>query len=270
MNTPPNSIRAHIHPDLFPIGNIEDGTGEEIAAAEAWLKGQGCTHARGPMGRTTWSAYRAVVETDGRAPFLGEPTFSPDVWISRGYTPCAHYASAVADNIEQADAVVERSNTLASAGWEARGLDAHATFDNALQCFHRISSAAFTKAYSYTPISLDQFRSMYGPIEGMLDPRMVLTAFNPNNEPLGFCFTIPDRLNPQSKQFIIKTLAVDPTCHQLGIGSWLTGVAHDRAHQLGWTHGGIHALMWTGSHSRTISKTAATIFRRYALFEKTL
>lgn len=270
MKTPPPEIRAHIHPDLFPIGSIEDGTDSEIAAAEAWLKQEGCTHARGPMGRTTWTAYRAVTATDGRAPFLGETIFSPTVWMDRGYQACAHYASALADNVEQANVVAERSRALVSAGWKIRGLDVHESFDHALQCFYRISSAAFVNAFSYTPISLDQFRSMYGPIEGMLDPRMVLTAFNPSNEPVGFCFTIPDRLNPQLQQFIIKTLAVDPSCHQSGVGSWLTGMAHSQAHELGWTQGGIHALMWTGSHSRTISKNAATIFRRYALFEKAL
>ena len=270
MKTPPKGIRAHIHPDLFPIGSIEDGTDDEVAAAEAWLKKEGCTHARGPMGRTTWTAYRAVVETDGRAPFLGEPTFSPTVWNHRGYKPCARYASALADNMEQANVVAERSDALVSAGWNIRGLEAHKTFDDALQCFYRISSAAFVHAYSYTAISLEQFKSMYGPIEHMLDPRMVLTAFNPDNEPVGFCFTIPDRLNPELQQFIVKTLAVDPSCHQSGVGSWLTGAAHSQAHQLGWTNGGIHALMWTGSHSRAISKNAATIFRRYALFEKAL
>ena len=78
------------------------------------------------------------------------------------------------------------------------------------------------------------------------------------------------KLNPDLRVFIIKTLAVDPAHRQAGLGSWLVGSAHGVAHDLGWTEGGIHALMWTGSHSRSISQHAGQIFRRYALFEKEL
>ena len=267
---PPVGIRAHIHPSLFPIGSIEDGTDEEVAAAERWLRAQGCTHARGPMGPTTWHAYRAIVATDGRPPFLGEPQYSPEVWRNRGYIPCAEYASALAPNIAQATTAEERASRLMSAGWETRSLDAFSSFDEALKCFHRISLAAFSKAFAYTPLPLEAFHHMYAPIEPMLDPRMVLTAFSPEGEPAGFCFAIPDRLNPDREEFIVKTLAVDPAHRQTGIGSWLTGTAHSVAHDLGWTAGGIHALMWTDSHSQDISRHAGHIFRRYALYEKAL
>ena len=146
----------------------------------------------------------------------------------------------------------------------------HSSFDDALRCFHRISTAAFTRAFAYTPLDADAFHAMYAPIQSMVDPRMVLTAYAPSGDAAGFCFTIPDRLNPDRREFIIKTLAVDPAHRQAGIGSWLVGTAHGIAHDLGWTAGGIHALMWTGSHSRNISKHAGHVFRRYALFEKEL
>jgi len=268
--SPPANIRAHIHPELFPIGSIEDGTEDEVAQAEDWLRAHGCTHARGPMGSSTWHPYRAVIESDGRPPFLGEPQFKPDVWESLGYTPCAHYASARAANIEQSEAAEKHSCRLVSNGWDVRGLDAYQSFDEALACFHRICTAAFTQAFAYTSLPFSDFHAMYAPMESMIDPRMVLTAFAPDGEPAGVCFTIPDRLNPERKEFIIKTLAVDPTHHQSGIGTWLTGVAHSRAHTLGWTAGGIHALMWERSHSQDISKHAAHVFRRYALYEKAL
>ena len=270
MGPAPDGIPAFIHPDLFPYGNIADGNDEAIAAAEDWLRSAGCTHARGPLGPSTWHAYRAVVESDGRLPFLGETTFSPEVWLSRGYTPCAHYASALADNRNQAASAEERSRNLLSAGWRVEPLDAHASFDDALACFHHISTAAFTRAFAYTPLSAEAFHQMYAPIQPMVDPRMVLTAFTPTGDAAGFCFTIPDRLNPDLGTFIIKTLAVDPAHRQSGIGSWLVGAAHSVAHDLGWTAGGIHALMWTGSRSRDISSHAGHIFRRYALFEKDL
>jgi len=270
MESAPDGIRAHIHPGLAPYGNIEDGTHEEIAAAEAWLKSRGCTHARGPLGPSTWHSYRAIIESNGRPSFLGEPSFTPDVWEDRGYKPCAHYASALADNLEQAESAAERSCTLVSSGWDIRPLDSHRDFQSALACFYEISRSAFTAAFAYTPLPYPEFQALYTPIESLLDPRMVLTAYDPSGQAAGFCFSIPDRLNPEQKAFIIKTLAVLPKYRQAGIGSWLVGVSHSVAHELGWVAGGIHALMWTGSHSRSISKHAGTLFRRYALYEKVL
>jgi len=261
---------VHIHPATPHLGTIEDAPVGRIAEAEAWLRSKGCTRARGPMGPTTWHPYRAVVNSNGRAPFFGEPTFSEEPWRQRGFEPIAHYASSVSDNAEQAEAAEARNCPLPSAGWTVQGLEGHGNFEAALDCFHRISSAAFTEAFAYTPLPLDHFKAMYRPIESVIDPRLVLTAFTPTGKAAGFCFAMPDRLNPDSREFIIKTLAVDPAHHQLGIGSWLTGVVHRTAHRLGHTGGGIHALMWTGSHSNAISRHAATSFRRYALFEKAL
>jgi len=270
MKSAPDGIAAHIHSGLAPIGTIEAGTNAEVAAAEDWLREQGCSHARGPMGPSTWYPYRAVIASSDRPPFLGEPTSSPDVWRARGYTAVAHYASTIASNMEHIDAVAERSSAMMKRGWDIRDLEAHGSFDDALACFHSISSEAFTKAFAYTPLPLASFRQLYAPIEDLLDPRMVLTAFDPDGQAAGFCFTIPDRLNPERREFVIKSLAVRPEHHQEGIGSWLSGVSHSVAHNLGWTAGGIHALMWTGSHSTTISKLTSEPFRQYALFEKKL
>ena len=270
MGPAPDGIPAFIHPDLFPYGNIADGDDDAIAAAEAWLRGAGCTHARGPLGPTTWHAYRAVVESSGRAPFLGEPTACPEVWEARGYTPCAHYASALAENHKQRRSAQQRGERLIRDGWRIQPLDSHPSFDEALHRFHRILVAAFTRAFAYTPLSSDDFHAMYAPMQAIVDPRLVLTAWAPDGQAAGYCFAIPDHLNPDLETFIIKTLAVDPAYRRAGIGSWLVGTAHGIAHDLGWTAGGIHALMWTDSHSRDISKHAGHIFRRYALFEKDL
>ena len=269
-NPPPNSVRAHIHPNLFPYGNIEDGTIEEVSLAENWLRNQGCTHARGPMGPTTWHPYRAVIESDGRPAFLGETIFSSSVWEARGYSICANYASALAPNVQQIQSAKKRTTDLKKAGWTIMDLQEIGGFKDGLKRFHALSTSAFTKAFAYTPLDLHAFERMYTPMEPLIDPRLVLTAMSPSGEPGGFCFAIPDRLNPDIKQFIIKTLAVSTEHRKVGIGSWLTAETHQRAHDLGWTEGGIHALMWTDSHSRQISRHAGTVFRRYALYEKKL
>ena len=100
MGPAPDGIPAFIHPDLFPYGNIADGDPDAIAAAEQWLRESGCTHARGPLGPSTWHAYRAVVESDGRRPFLGETTFSPEAWLaSRATTSLAFMLLLVPDPV---------------------------------------------------------------------------------------------------------------------------------------------------------------------------
>ena len=72
---------------------------------------------------------------------------------------------------------------------------------------------------------------------------------------------------PDRGEFIVKTLAVHPRWHLDGMGTWLVAEAHRRADKLGWTAGGIHALMWTGSHSRKITAHAGQVFREYALYD---
>ena len=114
------------------------------------------------------------------------------------------------------------------------------------------------------------FEQLYRPVAPLIDPPLVVVARSPEGEMAGYCFAIPDRPNPELKQFVVKTLAVDPKWRTLGLGSWMVGNVHSRAHTAGWTGGGIHALMWTGSHSRQISAHAGEIIREYALFEKSL
>ncbi len=252
------------------MGNVEDSTPAEIAAAEQWLREQGCTHAQGPMGPTTWHPYRANLGPHDRPPFLGEPTFSPEPWEAAGYHIVGRYASALSDNLAQAESAAAVSCSLVKAGWDIWTLDQHACFDSALRCFHQITLASFERAQSYTPLPWPAFQAMYAPVQTVVDPQLVLTAISPDGEPAGFCFCIPDFPHPERREFVVKTLAVAPRWRKLGLGSWLVGNAHSRAHAAGWTGGGIHALMWTGSHSRQISAHAGRIIREYALYQKDL
>jgi GNAT superfamily N-acetyltransferase len=266
----PSPIRAHIHPDLFPVGNIEDGTPSEIAAAENWLRDQGCTAAQGPMGPTTWHPYRANLGPHERPLFLGEPGFSPKVWTDAGYREISRYASALADNMCQIESSAAVACERVTEGWELWTLDQHPSFEAALACFWRITVAAFGQAHSYTPLPLNAFAHMYAPVENLVDPELVLTAISPEGEPAGYCFCIPDLLNPERKEFVVKTLAVHPKWRRKGLGAWLVGNAHSRAHVAGWTGGGIHAMMWTDSHSRKISAHGGRVIRQYALYQKAL
>jgi GNAT superfamily N-acetyltransferase len=205
-----------------------------------------------------------------RPAFLGEPVFSPAPFLTAGYKPIAHYASSLADNAAQIENGRKDGERLSTQGFRLVGIDAVGGFRGALPHFHEITSASFREAHSYSPSSWELFESIYAPLESRIDPRLVRLALSPEGKVAGYCFAIPDLLNPGLGQFIVKTLAVHPTwrCHRLG--SWLVGAAHQEAEAAGYRSGGIHALMWAGSHSRAISSHGGTIFRRYALYEKEL
>jgi len=271
----PAPLRAWINPALVPsgcIGTAPEGMDpeEHIRQAEAWLIGQGCHAAQGPMDGSTWMSYRANLGPQDRPPFLAEPTADPTPWTASGYTIIAKYASALADNLEQAESAEKRSCRLVTAGWDLVNLTDMGGFQAVLPLFWRLSNASFAHAFAFSPIQYAQFQALYAPLESIIDPHMVTVAKSPDGEPAGFCFTIPDLLNPDRKEFIVKTICVDPKYRKEGIGSWMVGAAHSVAHARGWTAGGIHALMWSGSHSRSISQHSGVLLREYALFHKTL
>jgi len=155
-------------------------------------------------------------------------------------------------------------------GWTLETLDELGGFKAALPQFFELTLSSFGGAYAYTPIDWPSFEAGYAPMEALIDPELVVVSRSPDGELAGYCFGIPDRLNPERKEFLLKTLAVHPKWRQHGLGSWMVGNVHSRAHVAGWTGGGIHALMWTGSNSRQISAHAGQVIREYALFEKDL
>jgi GNAT superfamily N-acetyltransferase len=276
LRSGPRGVRAWVNQSLHPVGCIgsPEGSGrealEEIQVAEAWLREQGCSHARGPIEGSTFFAYRANLGPTARPPFLGEPTSSPEPFVRAGYELVAHYASALADNETQIENGRADGASLARAGFRLVPIEAVGGFHKALVHFHRLTTSSFELAHSYSPATWDLFQALYSPLESRIDPRLVRLALSPEGDVAGYCFSIPDLLNPQLDQFIVKTLAVDPRWRRHRIGSWLVSECHQQAAAAGFSAGGIHALMWTGSHSRAISSHGGRIFRRYALYEKAL
>jgi len=270
----PYPLRAWINPDLHPIGCIGaiDDPDEinHILAAEDWLKQKGCTHAYGPMNGSTWESYRATLGPQKHATFLNEPTADPNPWRTLGYTEIARYASTLAKNKQQVSTSRHRGQELSSGGWKIKNLEEAGGLDKLFPQLHALTQESFAKAFAFTPSTLDDFVTRYTPLRALIDPRIVLTAWSPDNVLQGYCFCIPDLKNPYDKEFIVKTLAVHPMARKTGVGSWLVGHAHRVADEAGWTGGGIHALMWAGSHSQKITAHAGKKFREYALFKRIL
>ena len=85
-----------------------------LQAAARELAQHGCTFAVAPMDGNTWRRYRLVVERGTEPPFFLEPT-NPDDWpdhyAAAGFTPLAHYFSALNADLTRKD---ERMSAVAA------------------------------------------------------------------------------------------------------------------------------------------------------------
>ncbi len=242
------------------------------------LAERGCTLAAGPMDGSTHRHYRFVTEraVDGiaRPPFFLEPD-NPDAWpvqfARAGFTPLAHYFSAIGDlpaPDPRLPALVER---CAAAGITVRPVDLDA-FDLELQSIYTVVAAAFQTNFLYTPIDRAEFLAQYAPVRPHIRPATTLIA-EQSGAAVGFAFSLPDLAQAQRGQqidtLIIKTVAVRPEVSGLGLGSLLTARVHEAAAALGFRHA-VHALMHETNRSRHISAHTAKTMRRYTLYSRPL
>jgi len=246
-----------------------------LDAACGLLAEQGCTRAVGPMDGNTWQRYRLVVERGTEPPFLLEPDNPPE-WPAHfadaGFSPLAHYLSALNDDLGRRDpraaAVADR---LAETGVTVRTLDP-ARFDEELARIHRVAVTSFQKAFLYTPLSETAFAAQYRAIQKLVRPELVLLAER-EGDPVGFAFSVPDALEvargAPSRTVIFKTLAILPDRAYSGLGSFLADRTHESARELGYTRV-IHALIHESNHSRAMSQRTGRTIRRYTLFSRAL
>jgi GNAT superfamily N-acetyltransferase len=263
LATPAGRVLASVNPEHEPVGALGDLSGDvsTIRAGEAWLLEQGCVAAQAPLQLATWFPYRANLGPFDEPPFLGEPSASPQPWIEAGYREVARYASAIAPNAE-AVAYGESKRP------EGISLRAMTRFEDDLPVIHALATASFRSAYAYSPLPLPAMAALYAPLAPHLVPELVLIATR-DETPVGFVFGLPDLAQPGSGRFVVKTLAVLPEQRRSGLGAWLVGELHRVAEGLGFDRG-IHALMWAGSKSRSISSHGGRVFREYALYLREL
>ena len=242
-----------------------------LQAAASELAHHGCTFAVGPMDGNTWRRYRLVVERGSEPPFFLEPT-NPDDWpdhyAAAGFTPLAHYFSAVNTDLSRKDermgAVAER---LTDVGVAIRPIDL-TQFEADLRRIYGVAEVAFREAFLYTPLPEQAFAMQYQRIRQFLRPELVLLAEH-DGRTVGFGFSTPDVLElargGSPRTAILKTLAVVPDRTYAGLGSLLADRSHTAAATLGYERV-IHALMHESNRSRNISAHTGAPLRRYALF----
>lgn len=230
-----------------------------IGEAIATLRAEGFGAVLGPMDGNTWGKHRLVVESDGRAPFLMEPSNPAhyvDAFEQSGLAVVSRWVSAV----RPAD--VTPGASAPPAGLRLRNLDL-ARAEQELTRVHALSLEAFAGNRFYQPIGLEQFLASYRPVLPAVDPELVLLLEDEAGELKGFLFAVPNLVEgPHTKMVILKTYA----SRAKGGGSMMANAFHARVKARGFVDV-IHALMHESNLSATHSdRTGGKVFRRYALW----
>lgn len=236
-----------------------DAGAKVLREAMALLKAEGFEAVLGPMDGNTWAKHRLVVESDGRKPFLMEPSNPPhhvDAFEQSGLRIVSRYLSAIRP------AVALDSTTAPPPGIVLRTLDPGKA-EAELTRIHALSLEAFASNLFYQPIALEDFLASYRPILPMIDPELVLLAEDEAGALKGFLFAAPDfSEGPKPKAVILKTYA----SRVKGGGSMLAGAFYARAQAKGFNDV-INALMHESNLSATHSgNQGSRVFRRYALW----
>lgn len=223
------------------------------------LRHEGFEAVLGPMDGNTWGKHRLVVESDGRTPFLMEPS-NPEHFVkafeASGLGIVSRYVSAVRP------ANVPSTGSSAPTRVRLRTFDA-ARAEAELTRVHALSLEAFAGNHFYQPIPLEDFLASYRPVLSVIDPEFVLLAEDEAGDLCGFLFALPNYAEGRTpSSVILKTYA----SRRKGVGSMLANAFHARASAKGFDEV-IHALMHDSNLSaRHSDNTGGRIFRRYALW----
>lgn len=235
-----------------------------IRQMEREARARGLTTLIGPMDGDTWHPCRLITETDGRAPFLMEPTGGPHdlaAFEAAGFVPIGRYVSAslALSGVDAPGPLAQ--NDLGVESWD--GTDAEGLFAQV----HDLSSQAFAGNPSYRPLPLDDFLAIYLPMVPLLRPELILFARDGDGTLAGFLFGIPNYAEgPTPDAAILKTYA----SLQKGAGRMLSAGFYAAARALGFRTV-IHALMHDDNPSAGRSAlNGARVFRRYALMGRRL
>ncbi|MDJ0638403.1 MAG: hypothetical protein QNJ20_06190 [Paracoccaceae bacterium] len=236
-----------------------------LAEVAEHARAQGAAAVIGPMEGDTWHSYRVVAESDGRKPFLMEPTSGAHdlaAFEAVGFERIGGYFSASVPLAEIANAAPPKARDgLTITAWD--GSNPEGLFAQV----HALSCEAFAGNALYKPIGLGDFLAMYMPVVPMLKQELILFARDDAGALKGFLFGIPNYAEgPQPESAILKTYA----SLQKGAGHMLSAEFYRAAHGAGYKTA-IHALIHDDNLSALRSAAnGAEVFRRYALMGRRL
>ncbi len=200
-------INRQLTEDGAPLGQIgfyecrEDPETSRaiLETAQAWLQERGVRRVVGPMNFSIWHDYRFMTRGFGTDPFLGEPRnpeFYPEQWTASGFAPRARYFSWDLTEEHLRGMLAYARHAADPAGMAAAGLR-HAPlemnhFDQQLESVHRLLVDAFRGNAAFSPISLEEFRGIFGGVKPLLIPQLVPLVWTARQEAVGFGYLFPD------------------------------------------------------------------------------
>jgi GNAT superfamily N-acetyltransferase len=246
-----------------------------LAAACRNLASQGCTLALGPMDGSTWRTYRLVTRSSPRPAFFLEPDSPPD-WAGHfdvsGFQPLASYFSAQTGCLgDPARSAPDHNGQMRRHSIRLRPLELEDFAGEVRQIF-QLSLESFKDNLLFSPITEEEFVTMYRPLRPCLAPKLSWVAEH-RRRSIGFVFAFPDILQARRGEpmdtVVLKTLAVAPDFRGIGLGHALLAACQQSAHGLGYRHV-IHALIRKGNVSEKLSAHYARPIRSYTLFARKL
>ena len=233
----------------------------------------------GPMDGSTWGRYRLELPREASDPvfdppnFLGEPQNPPDYpqhFMIAGFVPSVQYESRwipLHDQLDFASVVPKRVHE--KYGPYVRSINLE-DYENELKLLYGLIEASFSKTKYFEPIGPEAFVASYLGFKPNVDPDLVLLAFDPNDQLIGYALAYPDRdlvSNAVLDRVVLKTLTCVPEARGFGLSYYLSMRVHEISYKKGYK-GVIHALMEETNKSEKMSlKYESKVFKRYALYE---
>lgn len=264
-----------------------------LEVATAWLRGHDAASIVGPIDFSTWYGYRFLDGAgDGRDPMLTEP-ITPDhaisQWESFGFVRDESYFSAeIASPVDTLEMARPVAKALIDQGWKVRQLRMR-DWDDLIGMAHEMSMAEFTRQPYFTPITLEDFRTMYAGVRRGVDPRYVFTAWSPTGEFAGYVFGVRNlasaareletcglraklragRAAWRAETMMVKTICVARPYRKLGVTLLIQHALYAAALDTGHTRI-CNMLMHANNRSRMLTELAGGVeFRSYATLKLT-
>lgn len=259
----------------------------------AWLRDEKAELVRGPIDRDTWHRYRVMVSGFEEEPIMMEPynkTYYARLFEDCGWKVCAEYISSINEDLAAIHALHSKFVRFTERrGWSYRSIDMK-RFDEELELLYRISVEAFSGNYMFASLTLDEFLDHYRGVRHLVDPDLIIFGHDPQGEPAGFVFGLPERsreiiamgedrgllrkaafwwkTRKPTRTMNAKTICVLPDARGKGLAPALSAKIYESALAKGYEVSR-HVLIKKDEIPR-FDKGVGRIFKEYVLFERGL
>lgn len=249
---------------------VDDGTFAKTLFTKSlkWLKEQGRLIVRGPVNLNAWQNFRLCL-SEKNPPFLFEPfnrAYYKSLFMNFGFQVAQENVST----IEKVDKTNLGSYKSFYLGLRKKGFRFYPIskqfFKRDIQKIYKIALKTFNRAWSFTPITLEEFFYIFSPLKELVDEEYILLVDNQKGQTIGFFFAFSDSFNPYKKRLILKTAAVLPKYQGAKIGHAMFYLEYLLAKKNKLSEI-IFSTMREGNESINFIRKIGKIYRRYHVYE---